>query len=440
MPSTTEVRAVVVGGGLAGLAAAFHLRDCEPLVVERESWIGGRTRSCRWMDDSWCNLGAHYLAGDESAVSWLAEQVGVSRHTVVHENTAMWVDGALIAGQGRYGRNSLTSLLTLVSGLFGLPKPEWDDITFQKLLGRKDLHPAFERYVGNTATANSWEISGYFGIMQMMLHNEHSPFREVMGNAHRISFAEGGTGELTRLLAASLSQPPVLEAEVTRVAREGNAVRVDFREATAERSLLADVCIVATPAPVTLSVIEDLSTEKAEALKDVEYGSFLGTAFFTNETKHMPWHDYYSVVVEGKSFSAIANNLTEVWHRTGKSVNGGTVRAYAAGPKASDIWSLSDAEVAAVMTRDFVDIFPEMEAVLEETSVFRWRYGIPYWKPGRLKALPLLQQPAGPIFFCGDYTDAAYMEGAARSGLRAGQEASQYLRAKLGNGPLRFNQ
>lgn len=38
-------RIVIIGGGLAGLSAAYHLREHDPLVLERESELGGLCRS-----------------------------------------------------------------------------------------------------------------------------------------------------------------------------------------------------------------------------------------------------------------------------------------------------------------------------------------------------------------------------------------------------------
>ena len=36
---------VIIGGGLAGLSAAYHLAEHEPVVFEKESAIGGLCRS-----------------------------------------------------------------------------------------------------------------------------------------------------------------------------------------------------------------------------------------------------------------------------------------------------------------------------------------------------------------------------------------------------------
>ena len=38
-------RVVIIGGGLAGLSAAHHLAECDPVVFEKESSVGGLCRS-----------------------------------------------------------------------------------------------------------------------------------------------------------------------------------------------------------------------------------------------------------------------------------------------------------------------------------------------------------------------------------------------------------
>ncbi|HLE42541.1 MAG TPA: FAD-dependent oxidoreductase, partial [Methylomirabilota bacterium] len=49
--------AIVVGGGIAGLAAAWELRDRDVLVLEASDRLGGRIRSER-RGGMWLNFGA----------------------------------------------------------------------------------------------------------------------------------------------------------------------------------------------------------------------------------------------------------------------------------------------------------------------------------------------------------------------------------------------
>src|SRR5947209_19089593 len=67
---------VVVGGGIAGLAAAWHLRDLDVLVVQASDRLGGRIKS-EPRGDVWLNFGAHVFGGAGSATGRLLEETGV---------------------------------------------------------------------------------------------------------------------------------------------------------------------------------------------------------------------------------------------------------------------------------------------------------------------------------------------------------------------------
>ena len=57
--------AVIVGGGVSGLAAAWDLRDRDIVVLEASDRVGGRIRS-ETRDGVWLNFGAHVFSGPES--------------------------------------------------------------------------------------------------------------------------------------------------------------------------------------------------------------------------------------------------------------------------------------------------------------------------------------------------------------------------------------
>src|SRR2546423_7292448 len=83
----SEVEVVVVGGGIAGLAAAWHLRGLDVLVLEAADRLGGRIRS-EPRGEVWLNFGAHVFGGPESATGGLLSATGV---------TAAQVEGRLAA-------------------------------------------------------------------------------------------------------------------------------------------------------------------------------------------------------------------------------------------------------------------------------------------------------------------------------------------------------
>src|SRR6185312_270047 len=67
---------VIVGGGIAGLAAAWRLRHRDVLLLEGSDRLGGRMRSdpC---GDYWLNYGAHLFPAPGSLVDRMATECGL---------------------------------------------------------------------------------------------------------------------------------------------------------------------------------------------------------------------------------------------------------------------------------------------------------------------------------------------------------------------------
>jgi monoamine oxidase len=68
---------VIVGAGLAGLSAAYYLRDLDLEVVDAADEVGGRTKSVWLPNGPWINYGAQYITDDRPHVVALADAVGV---------------------------------------------------------------------------------------------------------------------------------------------------------------------------------------------------------------------------------------------------------------------------------------------------------------------------------------------------------------------------
>jgi oxygen-dependent protoporphyrinogen oxidase len=93
----TSVEVAVVGAGIAGLAAAWTLRDSELLVLEADERIGGRIRSER-RGSYWLNLGAHVFGGPDTATGRLLAETGVDAVAVPGALAAVAYRGALLRG------------------------------------------------------------------------------------------------------------------------------------------------------------------------------------------------------------------------------------------------------------------------------------------------------------------------------------------------------
>src|SRR5262245_40461403 len=65
---------VVVGGGIAGLTAAWRLRHRDTLLLEASDRLGGRMRSDE-AGEYWLNFGAHLFPAPGSLVDGLAREL-----------------------------------------------------------------------------------------------------------------------------------------------------------------------------------------------------------------------------------------------------------------------------------------------------------------------------------------------------------------------------
>jgi len=68
---------VIVGGGLAGLSAAWKLRHWDIAVLESGDRVGGRIRSER-RGRYWLNWGGHVFAGPGTSTDALLNETGIA--------------------------------------------------------------------------------------------------------------------------------------------------------------------------------------------------------------------------------------------------------------------------------------------------------------------------------------------------------------------------
>ena len=79
---------VIVGGGPAGMAAAWQLRDKDCILLETNDVLGGRLKSLS-RGDYWLNLGGHLFPPEGSRVRQLIEDLSLETIQIPGSKTAM---------------------------------------------------------------------------------------------------------------------------------------------------------------------------------------------------------------------------------------------------------------------------------------------------------------------------------------------------------------
>jgi oxygen-dependent protoporphyrinogen oxidase len=441
--------AVVIGGGIAGLAAAWDLRNRDVVVLEATGRLGGRIRS-EPREPYWLNLGAHVFRGPGSATGRLVADVGVESMPVPGHLVALELNGRLLVG-GRpelyplrlpLRRAERIALLRAGARLrvavaryerVAKPRPgetpadtrrrllaHGDDQTFTHWLGAVpgDADLMFRATV-TRSTAEPEEITagagtGYFALV----------WSSGGGLSRNIV---GGAGTLVDGIAAELGGRVVNGAEALEVADEGELVRVRYRQAGTERELRARHAIVATKAFDAARIVPGLPAETRSALTAIPYGATVVMAMLTNETRPMPWDDLYALATPKRSFNMLFNTVNVLRPRSAVRAPGGSLMVYRSGHAAEAMFDQPDAAVEQAFLDDLYAIYPEARGIVSETMMLKLPRMLPYAAPGRGALQPALERPLGRLHLAGDYLGGVYTETAISSG----QEAALAVRAAL---------
>jgi len=436
---------VVVGGGIAGLAAAWELRDRDVLVLEAEDRAGGRLMS-EPRGRYWLNFGGHVLAGEDSATGRLLAATGVEAAPVPGVLTALAMNGRVLAG-GRVESYPLRLQLTRQERLallrtgarVRLAVLEYgrvsrrrggeseadrrarilayrDDRTFADFLGEVPaevdaiFRPTIQRSSGEPEQVSAGYGIGYF---QLVWDRKGGLTRNVLG----------GSARLPGAIADALGERVRTDARVERVVPDGDGVTVIVGDA----EIRARFAVVATPAYAAREILVGIPDETADALGRVAYGPYVVGALLTDEPGPMPYDGIYAVATPKTSFNMLFNTAN-VTRGPGPREPGGTLMVYSAASLADALADRDDEEIARIYADDVARIFPAVAGHIREVKIGRWPRGLPHPRPGRHLLQPALERPLGTVFLAGDYLGTTYVDTAVTTGTAAAHAIRRRLR------------
>jgi monoamine oxidase len=388
-----------VGAGFAGLAAAEALAagGAEVTVFEARDRVGGRVHSGRLDNGAVVELGAEFVLPGYEVLRATAARLGLE----LYEKGTLYGDREPRDGPP-------VTREELVAAHAALREPAGGSIAtaLERLVPSEGARAAI---AARLAVSSGYElddqdaatlVEGAAGFGDFSSHG-------VVGGNDRIALA------LAEGLAVRTSTP------VSRVAWSDEGVVVQAGGA----EVIADACVVATPAPHALGLEWDppLPDWKHEALAGVRYGQAaklflpLLAPAEPSQTLSVPlrfWTWTQHGIAAASSFAGTSAALERLEIDRGPETWAEAVRglrpdlAYADGPPLVSTWHDDPWARGAYSART-------LSSPLDDEALAR---------------------PLGPIAFAGEHTAGAWhalMEGALRSGLRAASQVGELLAARV---------
>jgi oxygen-dependent protoporphyrinogen oxidase len=295
------VRVGIVGGGIAGLSAAYRLRSAHDVVLfEREAVTGGKIRS-QQIDGYLFEWGPSGFLSTATELRTLVDEIGLGDALTparpASKNRFIYWNGELHrlpAKPPEVLKLSLLSPLGKVRALRELFIPAGagsDDESVYAFMARRFGGEVAERLVApavlgiSGGDASTTSVAALFPRVREMEREHGSVIRALTKGPRRsgdlCSFAEGGMQTLTARLAERLGERVRLGVAVQRVEPHPEGWRIEHDGG----ETIVDTAIVATPSDVAATLLGDVDAELAAMLNEIPYAPMrvAGVAFWKDD-------------------------------------------------------------------------------------------------------------------------------------------------------------
>jgi oxygen-dependent protoporphyrinogen oxidase len=341
------MRVAVVGGGMAGLAAAHELATAgvEVVVLEGSDRLGGKLRLGE-VGGLTLDLGAESILARRPEGLDLIHAVGLDDR-VVHPATitaSIWTHGALRAMPPTVMGIPADPAALAASGIADMPDPRIlpapdEDISVAEFvtarLGRDVLDRLVEPLLGGVYAGHTDQLSlrattpqiAALGDDLLTAAAEHRAAATATGPV--FAGLVGGVGQLPAAVAATPGIEVRLDATVRAVGRTPEGWRLSVGPTTDVEVVDVDAVIIAAPAPAAARLLAEEAPDAAFALAAIDYASMAIVTFVLDDAVVPEGSGFLVPPVDG-TFIKAATVSSSKWGWIGES--GRTVIRTSAGP------------------------------------------------------------------------------------------------------------
>lgn len=462
-------RAVVIGGGLAGLAAAESLvaAGWRVTLVEGSGRLGGVIETVRrggWLVERSADS---FLAVRPEGTA-LVERLGLSeqligveprvrRALILHRGRPVPVPaGFRLLAPGRLGSILTTPLLSpagrlRVAAERFVPRGAGDDECLEGFAVRRLGREAFERLVqplvAGIWTADPAKLSMAAACPEFLdmerrsgslSAGERVRLRSTGAASHAAGARYGqfvtlatGMETLPRELGERLALAGVafLTATVDRLERVAGGWRLQLQpQSGIATSLDADAVVVAVPAPAAVAIVDGVDRELAALLAGIEYaGSAVVSLGFARDDVAHPLDAAGIVVprIEGRRILAASFSSSKF---PGRAPEGHVlVRSFVGGALDPSVASLDDEPLTSLVRRELADLIGA-RGTPKLVQIDRWTRAMPQYHLGHVERVAAIKRRLAGIAGLA-IAGAAYDGVGIPQTIASGQAAAAKVRA-----------
>jgi len=406
------VKVAVVGGGMAGLAAAHELASSgvEVVVLEGSDRIGGKLR-LGTVGDLTLDLGAESILARRPEGLDLVHAAGLDDH-VVHPNTitaSIWTHGALRAMPPTVMGIPADPSALAASGIAEMPDPRIlpvpdEDVSVAQFvterLGRDVLDRLVEPLLGGVYAGHTEQLSLRATTPQIAALGEDlltaAAAHRAAATASGPVFAglAGGVAQLPAAIAATDGIEVRLDSTVRAIVRTSDGWRLTVGPTTDVEIVDVDAVVVAAPAPAAARLLAEEAPEAAFALAAIDYASMAIITYVFDDAV-VPEGSGFLVPPVDRTFIKAATVSSNKWGWVGDS--GRTVIRTSVG-RAGETTLLQndDGELSRRALADLREAF----GVLPEPAdrvVQRWGGGLPQYDVGHLDRVEIVERSVADV-------------------------------------------
>lgn len=290
---------VAIGGGIAGLTAAWRLKEkgMPFILLEQSSQVGGSIRTMH-AEGYLLELGPNTFLNSSTELWKLAESVGLKSLKIetppeVGKKRYIFKKNRLIAVPSGpkiifspilslKGRLRLLAEPFIKGGAGRITKDESLSAFITRRFGKEVLDMLVTPFVSGIYAGDPENLS-IEAIFPKLIEIENKygsifkGMKELKGEIKSAGLGsfQAGMQTLPQAIESQLKDSIIKNARVTSVRRIGASYQISYEEGGEEKNILADSLIMATPAYVTANLLADISPELANILSKIEYAPII---------------------------------------------------------------------------------------------------------------------------------------------------------------------